>query len=305
MNTIMGRLHARQLRLLVALGDHCSLLNAAKEVSMSQPGASKALREIESIFGAELFTRTNRGLEPNAIGDCVIRYARVFQTDMEHLREELVSVMRGTGGRVTAGAIMGAIPLLTTAITSLLMTQSDISVEVVEDTSAALLTLLDGGRIDLALCRTSVSRTPSLYQSDKVQRESLSVVANAEHALVKRKRVQLEELAEARWIVYRANMPIRRLLEREFYDAGLRVPLHLIETTSAFTTMCLLQQNEHFVAMLPTDVADNFTAQGWARTLAVPIGSRSEPYELVTRANAKSSPGASMLITEIRKHAVL
>lgn len=63
---------------------------------MSQPGASKALREIESIFGVELFVRTNRGLEPNTAGHCVIRYARLFQSDMAHLRDDLLGVMRGS-----------------------------------------------------------------------------------------------------------------------------------------------------------------------------------------------------------------
>jgi hypothetical protein len=36
---------------------------------------------------------------------------------------------------------------------------------------------------------------------------------------------------------WQSRMPIRRLLEREFHEVGLRLPVHLVETTSAFTTM--------------------------------------------------------------------
>ena len=296
LNSIIGRLHAKQLRLLAALADHGSLLNAARAVSMSQPGASKALREIESIFGVELFVRTNRGLEPNAAGHCVIRYARLFQSDMAHLREDLLGVMRGFGGRVSAGTIMGAVPLLTDGINRLLSEQPKMSVEVLEDTSASLLALLDEGRIELALCRTSVSRSPELYESVIVQDETLAVIAGAKHPLADAQQVTLADLEDARWVVYRANMPIRRLLEREFHEAGLRTPLHLVETTSAFTTMSLLQKDPQYVAMLPVSVVDFCTSQGWAKKLSLQIASRSEPYELVTRRGAPISPGAQMLI---------
>jgi len=296
LNSIVGRLHAKQLRLLAALGDHGSLLNAAREVSMSQPGASKALREIESIFGVELFVRTNRGLEPNAAGHCLVRYARLFQSDMAHLRDELLDVLRGYGGRVSAGTIMGAVPFLTDAVNCLLAEQPQMSIEVLEDTSATLLGLLDEGRIDLALCRTSVSRSPELYATTVVQEETLAVIASVAHRLARAEQLTLADLEGAHWIAYRANMPIRRLLEREFHDAGLRMPVHLVETTSAFTTMSLLQTNPACVAMLPVTVANFCTGQGWACKLALPVTSRSEPYELVTRQGAPLSPGARLLI---------
>src|SRR3982751_6734090 len=89
LHSIISRLHLKQLRLTVALGENGSLSEASQQVALSQPGASKALQEIETTFGTPLFVRTNRGLEPNDVGHCVIRYARLIQTDMAHLRDEL------------------------------------------------------------------------------------------------------------------------------------------------------------------------------------------------------------------------
>src|SRR6266702_3782550 len=150
LNSIVSRLHLKQLRLLIALGDHGSLLKAAKQVALTQPGASKALQEIETTFGTALFNRTNRGLEPNEVGHCVIRYARLIHTDLAHLREEIVGILRGHGGRVAVGVIMGAVPLLTDAISALVERHPEMSVEIVEDTSATLLSQIDAGRLDLA-----------------------------------------------------------------------------------------------------------------------------------------------------------
>ncbi|HWK63607.1 MAG TPA: LysR family transcriptional regulator [Rhizobiaceae bacterium] len=299
LHSIISRLHLKQLRLLVALGEHGSLLKASQQVALTQPGASKALQEIETTFGTPLFVRTNRGLEPNAVGHCVIRYARLIQTDLAHLRDEIVGIMRGQGGRVAAGVIMGAVPLLTDAISALVARQADLSVEIVEDTSAALLAQLDAGRLDLAICRTTISQAPEVYDSVKLQDETLAVIANVGHPLRHAKKLTLQELAPYRWVVYRANMPMRLLLEREYRDCGIRFPQHLLETTSAFATLALLQANPSFVALVSIEVAQFFAHRQMTRILPLVLASRSEPYELVTRKGARVPPAAKLLIDEL------
>jgi DNA-binding transcriptional LysR family regulator len=296
LNSIISRLHVKQLRLLIALGDHHSLLKAAQQVSLTQPGASKALQEIETTFGTPLFNRTNRGLEPTEAGHCAIRYARLIHTDLSHLREELVGLSRGRGGRVSVGVIMGAVPLLTDAVSALVAEHPEMSVEIVEDTSAALLAQIDAGRLDLAICRTTVTQTPEHYDSVKLQDETLAVIANVRHPLRRARRLALKDMAQYRWVVYRANMPMRLLLEREFHDASIRFPTHLLETTSAFATLALLQGNPSFVALVSIDVAQFFARQEMACILALQLASRSEPYELVTRHGAPLSPAARLLI---------
>ncbi len=144
-----------------------------------------------------------------------------------------------------------------------------------------------------------MSQTPYLYDSAFVQDETLAVIANAAHPLARAGGVSLSDLADYRWVVYRANMPMRRLLEREFHDAGLRFPSHLLETTSAFATVSLLQKNPSLVALVSIDVARFHTAHGVACTLPLQLSSLSEPYELVTRRGAPVSHGARMLMDAI------
>lgn len=295
LNSIMSRLHIKQLRLLIALDEQGSLLGAAKQVALTQPGASKALQEIETTFGTALFVRTNRGLEPNDAGRLVIRYARLIQTDLAHLREEIMGIMSGEGGRVSVGTIMGAVPLLTRAISNVIADNPKMSVEIVEDTSAALLAQLDSGRLDLAICRTTISTTPYIYDSTAFLDETLAVIASTKHPFAYALRLTLKDLADYRWVVYRANMPMRLLLEREFHEANLRFPVHLLETTSAFATLSLLQENPALVALVSTDVADFCATYGFTTTLALPITSRSEPYELVSRKGVPDSPACQLL----------
>jgi DNA-binding transcriptional LysR family regulator len=296
LTSISSRLNLKQLRLLTALADHGSLLKAAEQVALTQPGASKSLQEIEATFGARLFNRNNRGLEPTELGHCVIRYARLIQTDLAHLREEMLSIMDGHGGRLAVGVIMGAVPLLTDVLSRLLNERPNISVEIIEDNSARLLDLLDQGRLDAAICRTSISPHPELYQSSDIHQETLAVVANIAHPLVQHQQIQLADLTDSRWIVYSANMPMRLLLEREFHESGLRLPQHLLETTSAFTTLALLQKNPHFVALMSIDVAQFCTGFGMTAILPLTLQSRSEPYQLVTRHGSVLSPTVRLFL---------
>jgi len=94
---------------------------------------------------------------------------------------------------------------------------------------------------------------------------------------------------------------MRLTLEREFHDADLRFPLHLMETTSAFTTLSLLQKNPHFVALLSVDVAQFCTRFGMTRILPLQLHTRSEPYQLVTRHGTMLSPVARLFIDDFAR----
>ncbi|TCT04222.1 LysR family transcriptional regulator [Aquabacter spiritensis] len=292
---IASRLRLKHIRLLVAIDDEGSILRAAKQVALSQPGATKALQEIEEALGETLFVRTNRGLNPNELGDCVIRYARLIYTDLAHLREEMAGIMEGYGGRVSIGMIMGAVPAASEMITKLMAKQPALSVQIVEDTSARLLQLLDDGRLDLAVCRPGISHHREAYESIKVREEQLAVVANIANPLATMNGLGLTELAHCPWIVYSANMPMRRYLEREFHELGLEFPTGLVETTSAFATLSLIHRNPAMVALMASDVAAFFQRFQMVSVLPLHLRSRSDPYHLVMRRDRTLSPAAQML----------
>ena len=300
---IVSRLRLKQLRLLIALDEHGSLHRAAERIAITQPGATKALHEIESTFGTSLFTRTSQGLEPNDLGRCVIRYARLIHSDLAHLREEMIGILQGHGGRLAVGAIMGAVPLLLRALGRLREKQPELSVEIVEDTSARLLDLIDQGRLDLAICRTSVSRRPDAYDCLCLYGEPLWVVCNPDNPLLRAERLELQDLGDCRWVVYPTNMPMRLLLEREFREAGLEFPRYPLETSSTFTTLTLLQQDPALIALLPEEVAASAARFGMLARLPLHLRSASEPYGVISRHGASLPPPALLLLDELRLEA--
>lgn len=291
-----SRLRMRQLRLLISLDELGSIHKAAQALSITQPGATKALNEIESTLGAVLFERTSKGLEANDLGRCVVRYARLITTDLAHLREEMIGILQGHGGRLSVGSIMGAVPMLVEGLARLRESQPDLSVAIVEDTSDRLLSLLDQGRLDVVICRTSVSPRPAAYVSRARHQEQLVVVANVQHPLLGHAELTLQALADSRWVVFPVNMPMRLTLEREFREAGLSFPLYPIETSSTFTTLTLLLQDPGLVAVMPWDSAKIALEHGMLAQLPLLLNSRSEPYEVVTRKDVELPVPAQLLI---------
>lgn len=301
LGSIAARLRLKQLRLLIALDERGSLHKAAEQISISQSGATKALHEVESLLGMPLFERQPQGLVANEMGRCMIRYARLIYSDVEHLREDMLSILRGQGGRLSVGVIMGAVPLLTRALTELRLKQPQLAIEVVENTSANLLGLLDEGRLDLAICRTSVGQRSDAYACIELSEEPLAVVASKDHPLAGATSLQLAQLSDYRWVVYPKDMPMRQALERELEEAGLDIPRYPLETSSIFTTILLVQQDPTLLAVIPAEVA-GFCAQ-FDLLVTLPLSMRAlvEPYGAISRASTDLPPAATLLIDELQR----
>ncbi|MBW8837415.1 LysR family transcriptional regulator [Paraburkholderia sp. SIMBA_055] len=303
LNVLLGKLRMKQLQLLIALDDQKSLHKAAGLMSMTQSAASKALQELESMFEAPLFERSKSGMIPNQLGHCVIRHARLVATDLTALCQDVAEIRSGRGGRLAIGAIMGAIPqCVIPAVNRLHAGHPNLSIEVVEDTSARMLAQLDDGRLDLMIGRAAVAADPSKYQYRPLADEPLSVVVGYGHPPLPRKEVKLGDLADHRWVMYPSHMPLHALLEREMDLAGLTMPDNPISTASTFVTVALLQSRADLVSLLPTAIAEMFIRQKMLRAVPVKLKSPSQTFGVVTRKGGVLSPPAERFVELLRQH---
>ena len=295
-DAMASRIKLKHFKLLIAIDDHGSLLRAAQSQAMSQPGATKMLREVEDAVGASLFERTPRGLQPNEFGRCVIRYSRLMLSDLTGMRDEIRRIGHGLAGQLSIGSVMGAVPTTMQFVRRLLKRQPNIKVQVRQHTSAELLDMLDKGRLDLAVCRTSVSTRPEAYRVFLKRDEQVSIIANRSHPMAGAKRLALGELVDFPWIVCLPEMPMRRHFEREFINAALPIPTRLVETASSLAIMCLLKEEPDFCSMQPDDVVRELMSTGRLCKLDVTLATESEPYLFVSRVDRELSPAAQFAL---------
>jgi DNA-binding transcriptional LysR family regulator len=300
-NTLLARLRMKQLQLLIALDEHKSMHKAATALSMTQSAASKVLHELEDMFDTSLFERSKTGMIPNQFGHSVIRHARLLVTDLGALCQDIADIRSGKGGRLAIGTIMGAIPDVVVPILNWLHTrQPNLAIEIVEDTSRSMLTLLDDGRLDLVIGRASVATDTGKYLYQPLRDEPVSVVVGYSHPPMQDDNLSLRHLKDHRWLVYPTHMPMHTLLEREMDAAGMTMPSNHISTASTFVTIAILQRSNDIVALLPTDVADFFARQKMLRILPIELTSTYQTFGVVTRKGAAMSPAGDQFIQLLR-----
>ena len=102
---IRARLKTRQLMLLTAICDEGNIHRAAEVLNMSQPAASKLLKDLEDMLGVALFDRQPRGMRPNWYGETMIRHARIALSSLREAGQEVDALKTGLSGHVSLGAI--------------------------------------------------------------------------------------------------------------------------------------------------------------------------------------------------------
>ena len=103
---ISSRFKTRQLQLLVHLDEHRSLLHAAYASHITQPAASKLLRELEETLGVELFVRHTRGVKPTWYGEILVRHARSALEELKHAFDEVSAMKSGLSGQAAIGTVI-------------------------------------------------------------------------------------------------------------------------------------------------------------------------------------------------------
>lgn len=91
---VRARLKTRQLQLLAAMEEEGNVRRAADVLGMTQPAASRLLKELEDMLEVSLFDRTPHGMRATLYGEVMIRHARMVLSNLSHAHEEIGTARR-------------------------------------------------------------------------------------------------------------------------------------------------------------------------------------------------------------------
>ncbi|MCB2101627.1 MAG: LysR family transcriptional regulator [Rhodobacterales bacterium] len=298
-----GRLGAqvklRQLRILVAIADHGSLVRAGRHLGISQPAVTRCLKELEDLLGLPLFLRTARGVAPTAFGARFIDHAKAMLAELRYAEEDLADVTEAHAGRVAVGTLLAAAPrLLPKAVARLKAERPAITVTVVEGTNDRLLPALRVGDLDLVVGRLPEAPEDGLDQ-EVLYTEPIRVVVRAGHPLAGRAGLRLADLADCQWILPLPETALRRQIEDDFRAAGVAPPAHPIESVSILTVRTLLLETD-CVGVLPSQVILAEEELNLLRALPVDLRSTLRPVGIITRAGRGLTPAAQRFADQLR-----
>jgi DNA-binding transcriptional LysR family regulator len=299
----VNRLRFKHMALLSALGDKPTLSEAAARLNLTQPAATKLLADIEQAFGFALFERLPRGLRPTDLGQEVVAYARQAQAGLDRFMEGLEIKRRGGHGHLVFGAIMGAAPdLVARAVAEIKRERPRLTVRILGETSDQIAVLLERHEIELAVGRFTDPLQHNRFHFTPLSRETLQAVVRRGHALSRSKKPDWAELVRWPWVLQTITSPARQLLEEEFARAGVSTPSDVVECTSIFATLQLVQSSDA-VAVLPESVVRDHVRARLLVPLRLQVGRDLRSFGLLQRKDEPLSEVASAFVAHLQRSA--
>jgi DNA-binding transcriptional LysR family regulator len=292
-------LRFRHLVLIDTLARTQNMHATAQEMNISQPAVSKMLREAEKLLGFALFQRLPRSMSPTDLGSHVARYAQIALNDAEHFVGQINHLRQGGHGLLKIGTIFGPTSVaLPAAIVGIKQLWPLLTLDVLEGTSANLLTMLEHKQLDLVIARFTLDSHRKLFDFQALAPEPLCLVTGSQHPLAGARELPLADLGSWPWIVYPAGTPMRARLERAFAEAGMQSPENTVETSSMQTTLQLLQ-TAPMVAMLAESMVEPDIQAGRLTRLALPFPLVLADYGIITRRNETPGWSAQAFIEQL------
>jgi DNA-binding transcriptional LysR family regulator len=299
----LTRLKLRQLRLLIAVGQHGSIQNAARDLSISQPAATKMIQDLELDFEVKLFARTNRGVVPTVFGESLIRHGKLIFAQVSNAAQELDDLNEGNSGRVVVGTLLAASPtLLPIAVEEILKERPHVAIKIVEGTNEVLMPALLSGEIDMVVGRLPSHRYRENITQEKFFDERVLAVSGAQHPLAQQTNVTFEQLKPFGWILPPVETTLRRQTDQFFIRQDQYAPPTAIESVSYLANRSLLRTHD-FIGIMPAHVAALDIQTGVLASIdwVAPFG--AGPVGVSYRGKHSLSPASAAFLSALRSAA--
>lgn len=297
---LKARLKTRQLLLLIALDDYRNIHRAAEELHMTQPAASKQIKDLEEMLDVRLFERLPRGMEPTIYGETMIRHARMALTSLALAHDDLVALKAGLSGQVEVGVIMSpAMALLPRAIARIKEQAPLLRIGVHLEPSNVLLDKLQRGTLDFMIGRILEKEDSSGLVYEELTEEPACAVVRPGHALLEAKGLRLEDIVDRPWILPPPGSILRHRFDMMFRRAGLQPPANVVDTTALLLITTLLQQTDSLHVM-PLEVAQYYASLNVMRVLPIELPCTMDAFGIIRQQEHLLSPGAELLLKQVR-----
>jgi DNA-binding transcriptional LysR family regulator len=279
----------RQLRYLVALADERHFTRAAARLHIAQPALSQQVRRLEDEVGVALVDRTTRHVALTPAGELLVARARRALAEVDAASAELSDLAGVRTGRVVIGAMRSTGRFdLSALFAAYYARHPGIELVVREEPSEVMLQRLHADALDVAFLSVNRLDAGPDIQLHPLIDEPLVALLAPDHALAGRRRIDMAELRDERFVVFGEGGSLRRIVVQGAREAGFEPALAFESTESA--RIRAMASRGLGVALLPASEADH---EG-PPVAVVPVRNPAltRDVTLAWRANRRHSPAA-------------
>lgn len=200
-----------RLLTFIAIVEEESYTKAAARLSMTQPGLSHQMKQLEEMYDVKLFHYENRRISLTEEGMVFRKYAEFLLYQEKMMRKELENLKKKRkkyyiGATMTLGEYT-----LAPHLKLFYDTFNEEEFSLMVDNTKVLLSHLQTGHLDFALIEGIVDK--ALYQVTLLKEVPFILVVGQEHRLSGRKEVSMEELLPETLLVREEGSGSRKVLE--------------------------------------------------------------------------------------------
>jgi len=206
----------RHLRYFVAVAETGNVTTAAKQkLHTTQPSLSRQIRDLEEEVGAQLLTRSARGIQLTAAGRAFLEHARLVLLQVEAASEAARRVAHPSKPCFTMGFLTGhEVKWMPEALRILRDELPNIDVMVTSQYSPLLADGLSNGKIDAAFLRREKGLPDLAFRL--LVKEPLLVILPSNHRLAALKSIDAKDLEGEIFVTVSNTAPVLRAVIDEY-----------------------------------------------------------------------------------------
>ncbi|WP_311948708.1 pca operon transcription factor PcaQ [Halomonas piscis] len=268
-----ARIKLRHIQAFLEVARQRSFARAAERMSITQPGVSKTIRELEEITGASLFERTPRGVSLTEAGLTLLRHAGPALRALEEGVGALGEEHAGSWLRVGALSTVESRLLPEAILRWQASMEGESGVSVVTGPSAFLLSRLRRGELDLVVGRMTEAREILDLSFEHLFYQRLVLVVRSGHPLADKAHLEPHQLMGFPWVLPPPQTTLRQRVDSFFVRHGLELPTSQLETLSLPIGQHYVQGSDA-VWVAPEEAACEAVDAGVLAELALPLEER-------------------------------
>jgi DNA-binding transcriptional LysR family regulator len=297
------RIRLRDLHVFLTVVQCGSMAKAAQQLSVTQPAISKSIADLEFVLGVKLLDRGPQGVDPTDYGKAFARRGLAVFDELRQGVGEIKFMADPRVGEVRLGCPDTLAATLLPPILERLSTQHPgirLYVEQINPVLPDIRELLDRN-VDLMFGRIGPPFGEEV-QSEILYHEPLVVVAPAQSKWVRRRKVDLADLVDEKWILYPPDRIPGVFIEEAFRKHGLNLPQASVLSYSLQLRDMLMMTGAYLSIVAASAVSVLNAKRETVKVLPIHLGSNASarPVAIFTLKSRTLSPVIEVFIDCVR-----
>ncbi len=282
-----------QLEAFVQVASQHSFSRAAEALFLTQPSVTARIQALERDLGERLFERSGRGIRLTEVGECFLPHAERVLQALNTGRDAIDSLRNlHSGSLVLASATTVSTYVLPGLLKTFRARYPRIEVSVRTGRSEQVLQMMLQDEAQVGLVRAVYHQD---IETKGLIEDELVLVANADHELVGRGSVTVEQLGDHPFIFFDRNSSYYSLAQGIFRQHGV-VPRTQMELDSMEATKKMVEEGLG-IAMLPKVALERELKEDILRVVEIEdMPNPSRQIALISRRSRPLGPVAQAFV---------